>query len=152
MTAKPGWTLAWKGHVDLELAWLHCNNFRRANHKYAALIFFMRCLLCHRMTCPLCSRIYRNQNLWQDELTKYSVNQAYFFQVFKLIGLSNYKPQWRHGPSDQDHMPVQSQTLSVSSWPQAAQAWGEGWGDSRYKEMYGNLQWQQKNHRICHEI
>ena len=23
--------------------------------------------------------------------------------------------------------------------PQAAQAWGEGWGDSRYKAMYGNL-------------
>ena len=27
---------------------------------------------------------------------------------------------------------------------QAAQAWGEGWGDSRYKEMYGNLKWQRK--------
>ena len=33
--------------------------------------------------------------------------------------------------------------FSVLVQPQAAQTWGEGVGDSRYKEMYGNFEWLQ---------
>ena len=48
---------------------------------------------------------------WKNILS----SEGTFFLVFKLTGLSNYKPQWRHGPSDQDHMPVHSQSLSILS-------------------------------------